>query len=96
MKIAYKVHGIVQGVGYRNLVMRIAIRHGIRGSVRNVSDGSVEIVAVGDEKALEQFEQDIKVSDNYAAQVMHVEKTVQDPSAESEYKGFRIEKDRKL
>lgn len=96
MKIVYNVHGMVQGVGYRNFVMNIAMKHGIRGNVRNVSDGSVEIVAVGEENALRQFEQDIKVSDRYGPQVMQVEKTEHGSSSDSEFRGFRIERDKKL
>ena len=43
MQVRIIVHGIVQGVGYRSFVRRVARIHGITGSVRNVSDGSVEI-----------------------------------------------------
>ena len=35
----YSVSGIVQGVGFRPLCVRIAHRNGIRGSVANTSDG---------------------------------------------------------
>lgn len=45
------VHGDVQGVGFRNFVRRRAERRGLRGWVRNRSDGTVEIV-VGDRVCL--------------------------------------------
>ena len=96
MKVTLVVHGIVQGVGYRNLVREVAARHGIAGSVRNVSDGSVEIVAVGTSESLEGFEREIKVNERYGPQVMHVERKEHGTASDSEYKGFRIEKDKHL
>jgi acylphosphatase len=96
MKVRLIVHGIVQGVGYRDFVRSVAKKHGIVGSVRNVSDGSVEIVAVGDEESILELEKEIKVNERYGVQVMQVDRLEQDSAAGAEYKDFRIEKDRKL
>ena len=46
------VTGRVQGVGFRWFVQQAAVRLGVRGTVRNMRDGSVEVWAVGDQKAL--------------------------------------------
>jgi acylphosphatase len=43
----YRVRGRVQGVGFRYFVEHSAQTLGIRGWVRNVDDGSVEVYAVG-------------------------------------------------
>lgn len=44
---AYKVHGRVQGVGFRWWVQRQGRQLGLRGSVRNCYDGTVEVVFAG-------------------------------------------------
>ncbi len=42
-----RIHGRVQGVGYRAWVQNMAATIGIDGFVRNRLDGSVEILACG-------------------------------------------------
>jgi acylphosphatase len=46
-RLTATVHGYVQGVGFRGFVRREATRLGLTGYVRNVPDGSVEVVAEG-------------------------------------------------
>ena len=47
------VHGDVQGVGFRWFVVDAARPLGLRGWVRNLPDGSVEVTAEGEGDALE-------------------------------------------
>lgn len=47
------VRGDVQGVAFRWFVSREASRLGLRGWVRNLSDGDVEVRAEGDRLSLE-------------------------------------------
>lgn len=49
------VSGRVQGVNYRFFTRKIANMLGIKGWVRNLPDGRVEIVAEGKEDAIEKF-----------------------------------------
>ncbi|MFB6307312.1 MAG: acylphosphatase, partial [Flavobacteriales bacterium] len=49
-----RVRGKVQGVFYRATMVENAMRWGIKGFVRNETDGSVYIEAEGDEEALEK------------------------------------------
>lgn len=46
------VAGRVQGVGFRFACQRLAIQLGLGGWVKNLDDGSVEIVAEGEKDAV--------------------------------------------
>ncbi len=48
MRARIFVSGMVQGVGYRDFVMRKAKEMGVRGWVKNLDIGDVEAVFVGD------------------------------------------------
>ena len=50
------VKGKVQGVFYREFTRREAEALGVSGFARNLKDGTVEIVAEGEEKYLKEFE----------------------------------------
>ena len=50
------VKGKVQGVFYREFTRREAESLGVSGFARNLKDGTVEIVAEGEEKQLREFE----------------------------------------
>lgn len=54
------VAGRVQGVGFRATTCTTAIQLNLKGVVRNRSDGSVEIIAQGEELALKQLIQKLK------------------------------------
>jgi acylphosphatase len=55
------VKGLVQGVGFRYFVYRVATKLGLSGSARNLYNGDVEIVAQGERSALEEFIREVKV-----------------------------------
>jgi acylphosphatase len=50
-----RVHGRVQGVGFRYFVQRAGSRLGLTGNVRNCPDDTVEIVVAGDTELIEEF-----------------------------------------
>lgn len=54
-RVTIIVHGRVQGVFYRDSTMRKARELGLSGTVRNLPDGSVQIVAQGPPAALEDL-----------------------------------------
>lgn len=49
------VHGLVQGVFFRDSTRRLAQRHGVAGWVANRPDGAVEAVFEGDAAAVERL-----------------------------------------
>lgn len=67
-----RVRGIVQGVGFRPFVFRLAAAHGVTGWVLN-GDQGVEIHAEGNEAALALFIRDIASHPPPAARIESVE-----------------------
>jgi acylphosphatase len=51
----YRVEGQVQGVGFRFFAERLAVELGVKGYVRNLSDGRVEVYAIAEEEVLLQL-----------------------------------------
>jgi len=51
----YLVHGRVQGVGFRYFVQHVADSLGMKGWVRNLDDGSVEVYAIGSRAEHDEF-----------------------------------------
>jgi len=81
------VHGYVQGVNFRYFVLRLAGSLDLKGYVRNLPDGSVEVVAEGERDRLERLVEQLKVGPR-AARVTDVEERWADYSGE--FADFRI------
>lgn len=75
-----RVHGAVQGVGFRWFVREAAQRLEIVGWVRNAEDGSVEIAAAGSAGAMEAFLRDVTRGPSRAA----VQGVTRDPLGDDE------------
>jgi len=83
----YRVHGRVQGVGFRWYVERLADSLAISGSVRNLSDGSVEVYALGSEEQLSELRRQLQQGPR-GARVTRVD---ENPAPVRSERGFRIE-----
>ena len=81
------VHGYVQGVGFRWRTREVARRLRVRGYVRNRPDRSVEVVAEGSERALNELLSYLRVGPS-AASVQRVDVDWFDDRAE--FHGFEV------
>jgi len=82
-----KVKGRVQGVFYRSEAQAEALKLGLKGYAQNNSDGSVTVVAVGEEAALLQLIDWCKEGPD-SARVDDVEVTFEKP--QEDFSGFEI------
>ena len=91
MMIARKffISGEVQGVGYRYFAQRSSARHQVRGYAKNLEDGRVEVLAEGNDKAVDAFRLDLAAGPTYS-RVGLIEELVVEPSGA--YSAFRIER----
>ncbi len=79
----------MQGVGFRYFAQRAAAQHQIRGYIRNLPDGRVEVFAQGAEKSVEAFKHDMTAGPTYS-RVREVEEIVAETTGE--FSTFRIER----
>ena len=70
--------GVVQGVGFRPFVYRLAHEHNLKGWVRNTS-GNVEIEIEGDEENLVNFLHNLKAKTPPAVHIEQVETSFNSP-----------------
>ena len=72
--------GQVQGVGFRYSVCRLAGRFDVKGFVRNLADGRVQVVAEGQSDELNRFLQ--AIDGEMAGHIRGRELDKQEPSGE--------------
>ena len=89
-RITIHVTGRVQGVYFRAETRSVAQRYGLVGAVRNLRDGSVEVVAEGDRDALVRLAVWAKSGPPAARVEGHA---VRFGAATGEFAGFRIAAD---
>lgn len=53
------ISGIVQGVGFRDHVQKVARHAGLSGFARNLEDGRVEVLLCGDKNAVAAAETEV-------------------------------------
>jgi acylphosphatase len=88
-KLLYKIHvkGRVQGVGFRRNAVNEARYRGIKGFVKNLSDGSVYIEAEGSQEQLNTYVEWCKKGPGFG----FVESVNVDACPPVNYTGFRVE-----
>ncbi|MGB9552861.1 MAG: acylphosphatase [bacterium] len=84
------IKGYVQGVGFRYWAYRHATALGIKGYVRNCSDGTVEVLASGEAQDVEQF---LRVLSRGPSGAIVEELEIKDISGPVKYSSFFIRYD---
>ena len=89
----YLVSGRVQGVGYRYFTLRVARELDLRGWVKNLADGRVEVRATGPARKLSQLEGELRLgplrAEVRSLEVLDVHK-MEDAGADARIEGFHI------
>ncbi|MCW4001113.1 MAG: carbamoyltransferase HypF [Candidatus Bathyarchaeota archaeon] len=88
MRVKLTVSGIVQGVGFRPFIYRIAVRHGLAGYVLNRGDAGVEVLLEGEVGAIETFLADLTREKPPLAQIYHVSR--HELSGSNQHRDFTI------
>lgn len=79
--------GRVQGVGFRYACKSVAMGFDVLGTVRNLADGRVELIAEGEKDELEEFRRAIR--DEGMSRLIRNEE-IDWSEATAEFRGFEI------
>lgn len=88
MRKKIRVTGIVQGVGFRPFVYRIAVRNNLKGYVRNRGDAGVEILLEGKRENIKNFLRDLKEKKPPLARIYKT--TILPLNGKNKYEAFTI------
>ncbi len=80
------IKGLVQGVGFRPFICRLAVKHGLYGEVDNRTNG-VSVIVQGDLKAIDRFSNEILENAPPASHIKSIEVI---PKTIEGYDHFRI------
>ncbi|AVF33952.1 acylphosphatase [Rahnella sikkimica] len=87
VSIAAYVYGRVQGVGFRFSTLHQATGLGLTGYAKNLEDGSVEVLACGEQEKVDQLLAWLKQGGPKHAQV---DRVLTEPAAPGNYTDFKI------
>ena len=82
----FLIKGLVQGVFFRASTRDVAISLGLKGYARNLPDGRVEVVAEGDETALQQLRDWLQ----HGPELARVDEIIESDNSLLAVDGFRI------
>jgi hydrogenase maturation protein HypF len=91
-RLRLKIHvtGIVQGVGFRPFIYRVAVAKGLHGYVQNRGDAGVEIIVEGQEETVQSFLEDLKSEKPPLSQIYSI--TTLKLEGSEEFTNFLIKK----
>ena len=78
--------GRVQGVGFRFTALNIANRYELKGYVRNIPDGEVEMLAQGAAEMIDECVRDLQ--DSFVGTISHID--IEEATPDPKLTDFRI------
>ena len=78
--------GRVQGIGFRFTALNIANRYDLKGYVRNIPDGEVEMLAQGSAEMIDDFVRDLQ--DSFVGSISHID--IEEATPDPKITDFRI------
>ncbi|WP_413284473.1 acylphosphatase [Vibrio sp. MA40-2] len=84
--VKFVVSGFVQGVGFRFHTCHEGNKRGLTGYARNLDNGDVEVVACGEQGALESLDQWLQQGPTTS----RVDKVISQPVEFKAYQGFQV------
>ncbi len=60
------VQGSIHGVGFKYFVLKTALRHHISGYVKNEKDGTISIIAYGQDQKVDEFFKVVEAGNGYS------------------------------
>ncbi|MFC1742897.1 acylphosphatase [Candidatus Riflebacteria bacterium] len=88
-RIFVKFYGRVQGVGFRWTTMRVAHSFDVTGRIENMPDGTVEMVAEGNKKTIDDFIQTCMKTFQFPINCTHFE-IIREEEAPAKHKNFTL------
>lgn len=88
-----KVYGRVQKAGFRDFIDEVAFNLNLNGYVKNLDDGTVQVVCEGDEATINEFLKKINIT-QYPIRVENIEVAYKNPTGE--FKTFELIRDEDL
>ncbi|MGB9771902.1 MAG: acylphosphatase [Candidatus Kapaibacteriota bacterium] len=83
----FRVYGLVQGVGFRYFVYRIATSLNLKGFAKNMYDGTVLVVVEGEEEKISELHRQLRIGPSHS-NVTKVEVEYSEPR--NEFNRFEI------
>ncbi|UCD72638.1 MAG: carbamoyltransferase HypF [Candidatus Bathyarchaeota archaeon] len=87
-RVGISCSGVVQGIGFRPFVYRIAVENGLVGFIQNLGDAGVNIVVEGEETQIESFINSLKRDKPSLA--FYRDLSVTPSPAQEDFSSFRI------
>lgn len=85
VRFRYIIHGVIQGVGFRPFLYRLAVEHHLKGFAFNSTEGVI-LEIEGSEEAVRNFEIHLKTDLPPAAKIVNITKSIITTEGDTEFR----------